>query len=84
VALAATDARPAHDSTTAVERGPLRAQPDSAYVMASLLVSQLGLDPAWRTALANADAVSPDSPEYAYWRSVAAAIRDGGAIRARP
>jgi hypothetical protein len=84
VALAATDARPAHDSTTAVERGPLRAQPDSAYVMASLLVSQLGLDPAWRTARANADAVSSDSPEYAYWRAVAAAIRDGAAVRVRP
>ena len=79
-----TPARPAHDSTTAVERGPLRAQPDSAYVMASLLVSQLGLDPAWRTALANADAVSSDSPEYAYWRAVAAAIRDGAAVRVRP
>jgi len=77
-------ARPAHDSTLTVDRAPLWAQPDSTQVMAGLLVSQLGLDPAWRTALANADAVSPDSPEYAYWRSVAAAIRDGGAIRARP
>lgn len=77
-------ARPAHDSTLTLDRPPLRAQPDSTQVMAGLLVSQLGLDPAWRTALANADAVSPDSPEYAYWRSVAAAIRDGGALRARP
>jgi len=76
--------RPAHDSTPAVDRAPIRAQPDSAQVMASLLLSQLGLDPAWRTALANADAVSPDSPEYAYWRAVAAAIREGAAIRARP
>jgi hypothetical protein len=77
-------ARPAHDSTPALDRAPLWAQPDSTHVMASLLVSQLGQDPAWRTALANADAVSPDSPEYAYWRAVAAAIRDGGALRARP
>ena len=77
-------ARPAYDSTPAIDRAPLRGLPDSAQVMASLLVSQLGLDPAWRTALANADAVSPDSPEYAYWRAVAAAIRDGAAVRARP
>lgn len=62
----------------------VRAQSDSTQVMASLLVSQLGLDPAWRTALANADAVSSDSPEYAYWRAVAAAIRDGAAVRVRP
>src|SRR5262249_52908774 len=77
-------ARPAYDSAPAADRAPLRAQPESAQVMASLLVSQLGLDPAWRTALANADAVSPNSPEYAFWRAVAAAIRDGAAVRARP
>jgi len=52
-------------------------------VMASLLIAQLGQDPAWRTALANADAHAPDSPEHAYWRSVATAIRDGG-HRSRP
>ena len=51
--------------------------------MASLLVLQLGPDVAWRTALANADAHEGDSPEHAYWRGVAAAIRDGGA-RLRP
>ncbi len=63
---------------------PVRAQSDSTQVMATLLVSQLGQDPAWRTALANADAHSPDSPEHAYWRSVATAIRDGGGLRSRP
>jgi hypothetical protein len=63
---------------------PVRAQSDSPQVMATLLVSQLGQDPAWRTALANADAHSPDSPEHAYWRSVATAIRDGGGLRSRP
>ena len=62
----------------------VRAQSDSAQVMATLLVSQLGQDPAGRTALANADAHSPDSPEHAYWRSVATAIRDGGGLRSRP
>jgi hypothetical protein len=77
-------ARPAYDSAPTVDRAPLRAQPESAQVMASLLVSQLGFDPAWRTALANADAVSTDSPEYGFWRAVAAAIRDGAAVRARP
>ena len=51
--------------------------------MASLLITQLGQDPAWRTALANADAHAPDSPEHAYWRNVATAIRDGG-YRSRP
>ncbi len=66
------------------DRAPIRAQSDSPSVMAGLLVSQLGGDPAWRTALANADAHSPDSPEHAYWRAVAAAIRDGGGQRARP
>jgi hypothetical protein len=62
----------------------VRAQSDSAQVMATLMVSQLGQDPAWRTALANADAHSPDSPEHAYWRSVATAIRDVGGLRSRP
>jgi hypothetical protein len=51
--------------------------------MANLLVSQLGQDPAWRTAMANADALAADSPEHAYWHGVAAAIRDGG-HRPRP
>ena len=63
-------------------RSAERAQPgaasDTAQVMASLLVTQLGQDPAWRTALANADAHAPESPEHAYWRKVAQAIRDGG------
>ena len=56
---------------------------DTTQVMASLLVSQLGQDPAWRTAVANAGAHAADSPEYAYWRDVAAAIRDG-VHRTRP
>ncbi len=78
-------ARPARIQETmrAVERAPVRAQADSTQVMASLLVSQLGQDPAWRTALANADAHAPDSPEHAYWRGVATAIRDGGGLRTR-
>jgi hypothetical protein len=67
-----------------VDRAPIRAQSDSTHVMASLLVAQLGQDPAWRTALANADAHSSDSPEHAYWRAVATAIRDGGGQRSRP
>jgi hypothetical protein len=46
--------------------------------MANLLIAQLGQDPAWRTALANADAQAPNSPEFAYWSRVANAIRDGG------
>jgi len=32
--------------------------------MASLLVSQLGYDPAWRTAVANADAHVANSPAF--------------------
>ncbi len=68
---AADSSRPADRSWT----GP---QLDMAQVMAGFLVSQFGQDPAWRTAQANADAHSPDSPEHAYWRDVAIAIRDGG------
>jgi hypothetical protein len=63
---------------------PGRAQSDySTQIMANLLVSELGQDPAWRTAMANADAHTADSPEQAYWHGVAAAIRDGG-HRPRP
>jgi hypothetical protein len=62
---------------------PGRAQSDSTQIMANLLVSQLGPDPAWRTAMANADAHAADSPEHAYWHGVAVAIRDGG-HRPRP
>jgi hypothetical protein len=75
--------RPAR-SQEPMRSAAVRAQSDSAQVMATLLVSQLGQDPAWRTALANADAHTPDSPEHAYWRSVATAIRDGGGLRSRP
>jgi len=62
---------------------PGRAQSDPTQIMANLLASQLGQDPAWRTAMANADAHTADSPEQAYWHGVAAAIRDGG-HRPRP
>jgi hypothetical protein len=68
----------AQDPMRPVDRAPIRAPSDSTQVMANLLVSQLGQDPAWRMALANADAHSADSPEHVYWRRVAAAIRDGG------
>ena len=63
-------------------RLPSPAQSDTTQIMASLLVSQLGHDPAWRTAVANADAHVANSPEHAYWRAVAAAIREG--LRPRP
>jgi hypothetical protein len=46
--------------------------------MATVLIGQLGQDPAWRTALVNAEAHSPDTPEHAYWRPVAAAMREEG------
>jgi hypothetical protein len=66
-----------------VDLPPSQLQSDSAQVMASLLVSQLGQEPAWRTALANADAQPTDSAEQAFWRAVAAVIRDGSAQRLR-
>jgi hypothetical protein len=77
--------RPARStqSTSPAARSAARSQSDTTQVMAGLLVSQLGQDPAWRTALANAEAHAVDSPEHAYWRAVAAAIRDGS-HRARP
>ena len=75
--------RRGQDATRPADRTPSGAQADAAQVMASLLITQLGQDPAWRTALANADAHAPDSPEHAYWRNVATAIRDGG-HRSRP
>jgi len=68
---------------TPASRPPSRPESDSTQVMASLLVAQLGPDLAWRTAQANADAHTGDSPEHAYWSGVAALIRDGG-IRPRP
>ena len=64
-------------------RPPSRVQSDSIQVMASLLVSQLGPERAWGTAVANADAHTGDSPEHAYWRGVATLIREGG-FRSRP
>ena len=76
-----TSARAA-DSPRPVERARPAAPHDMAQVMATLLISQLGQDPAWRTALANAEAHAPDSPEHAYWGRVAAAVREGG-IRLR-
>ena len=79
--LSLTPAR-ATDSPRPVERARPAAPHDMAQVMATLLIAQLGQDPAWRTALANAEAHSPDTPEHAYWRRVATAIREGG-IRLR-
>jgi hypothetical protein len=79
--LSRTPAR-ATDSPRPVERARPAAPHDMAQIMATLLISQLGQDPAWRTALANAEAHSPGSPEHAYWRRVAAAIKEGG-IRLR-
>ena len=67
----------------AASRPASRAQSDSIQDMASLLVSQLGPERAWWTAVANADAHTGESPEHAYWRGVAAAIREGG-VRPRP
>ena len=71
---------------TGSPRPAARARPeaphDMAQVMATVLIAQLGQDPAWRAALANAEAHAPDSPEHAYWRRVAASIREGG-IRLR-
>src|SRR5262249_59188464 len=72
--------RPAAPPLPSVDLPPSRLQSDSAQVMASLLVSHLGGEPAWRTALANADAQPKDS---AFWLAVAAAIRDGSAQRLR-
>ena len=71
------------EPTASVIRSPSRAALDTTQVMANLLVSQLGPDPAWRTAMANAETHAADSPEHAYWRSVAAVIRDVG-LRPRP
>lgn len=73
----------AQDSARPAARSPTSAQLDAAQVMANLLIAQLGQDPAWRTALANADAQAHDSPEFAYWSRVANAIRDGRGHRAR-
>jgi len=70
--------RRAQDAKRPADRTPTGAQADTAQVMASLLIAQLGQGPAWGAALANADAYAPDSPEHAFWRSVAIAIRDGG------
>ena len=69
---------PARQPAAPASRPPSRTQSDTMQVMAGVLVSQLGSDVAWRTALANADAHPGDSPEHAYWRAVAAVIRGGG------
>jgi hypothetical protein len=79
--LSVTPAR-ATDSPRQVERARPAAPHDMAQVMATMLISQLGQDPAWRTALANAEAHAPGTPEHDYWRRVAAAVREGG-IRLR-
>jgi hypothetical protein len=70
--------RPARAESTPVAISAAKQPPsDTTQVMASLLVSQLGLDLAWRTATANAEGHAADTPEHAYWRKVAVAIRDG-------
>jgi len=68
------------DSTRLVVKPPTSSQPD-LQIMVNLLVAQLGPGPAWRTALTNADAHAPDSPEFDYWHRVAAAIRTVSAPR---
>lgn len=74
---------PAPESTPLELLWPSPAESDATQVMANLLVSQLGPDSAWRTAMANAEAQAADGPEHAYWRAVAALIREGG-FRPRP
>ena len=68
------------EPTRLVVKPPSSSQPD-LQVMVNLLVAQLGPGPAWRTALANADAHAPDSPEFDYWHRVAAAIQAVSARR---
>lgn len=65
------------DPTHPTVGSPTSAQADNTQVMANFLVARLGRDPAWRTALVNADSHAPDSPEFVFWHRVAAAIRDG-------
>lgn len=68
------------EPTRLVVKPPSSSQPD-LQIMVNLLVAQLGPGPAWRTALANADAHAPDSPEFDYWHRVAAAIQAVSARR---
>jgi hypothetical protein len=69
--------RPARAESTPVAINPARQLPsDTTQVMASLLVSQLGFELAWRTAAANAEAHGAGTPEHAYWRGVSSAIRE--------
>lgn len=49
---------------------------DDVRVMGALLIAQFGQDMAWRTAMANANSHTPDSPDFAYWHRVAATVRD--------
>jgi len=63
-----------YDPTRRIVEPPSSSQAD-LQVMVTLLVAQLGSGPAWRAALANANAHEPDSPEFNYWHRVAAAIR---------
>jgi hypothetical protein len=68
----------AGDSKRSVDQTP-SAQADTTHVMASILVTELGLDPALRAALTNAEAHTPGSPEFTFWHQVATAILDRGA-----
>jgi hypothetical protein len=81
---AATPSKPARSegSTRSGAHAPT-VIPDPTHVMVNFLVAQLGHDPAWRTALANADAHAPGSPEFIFWHQVAASIREN-ATRPRP
>lgn len=49
---------------------------DDVHVMGALLIAQFGQDMAWRTAMANANSHTADSPDFAYWHRVAATVRD--------
>jgi hypothetical protein len=75
-----SDSVQSYDPTRLVPELPSGSQPD-LQIMVNLLVAELGPGSAWRTALTNADAHDPDSPEFNYWHRVAAAIRAVGSRR---
>lgn len=75
-AIAAQESASATPAKTRLVRPLPGLAPDHVPIMATLLVAELGPRQAWRTALTNADAHAPDSPEFDYWHRVAAAVRD--------
>jgi len=77
VAAPPVQARPARVESTPVTITAAPPPSDMTQVMASLLVSQLGFDLAWRTAAANAEGHAAGTPEHTYWSGVMAAIRGG-------